>query len=101
VKIEILGHARLKRSFSQVEGDLDLQEIFKLIPLPKKKTTKKKMVIVTMKREDEEGEKVEKARKNWVKDEVLHLIALRGEMELEFTINAKKQGKFQLIETLK
>jgi hypothetical protein len=47
------------------------------------------MVIVTMKREDEEGEKVEKARKNWVDGEVLHLIALRGEMELEFTINAK------------
>ncbi len=32
--------------------------------------------------------------------EVLHLIALQGEMELEFTKNAKKQGKFQLIETL-
>jgi len=59
------------------------------------------MAIVTMKREDEEGEKVEKARKNWVDGEVLHLIALQGEMELEFTINANKQGKFQLIETLK
>jgi hypothetical protein len=31
---------------------------------------------------------------------VLHLIALQGEMELEFTKNAKKQGKFQLIKTL-
>jgi hypothetical protein len=54
-----------------------------------------------MKREDEEGEKVEKARKNWADDEVLHLIALWGEMELEFTINVKKQSKFQLIETLR
>jgi hypothetical protein len=53
-----------------------------------------------MKKEDEEGEKVEKARKNWV-NEVLHLIALQGEMELEFTINTKKQGKFQFIKTLK
>jgi hypothetical protein len=59
------------------------------------------MAIITMKKEDEEGEKVEKARKNWVDGEVIHLIALQGEMELEFTINAKKQGKFQLIETLK
>jgi hypothetical protein len=76
VKIESLGHARLKHTFSQVEGDLDLQEIFKLILFPKKRATKKKVAIVTMKREDEEGEKVEKARKNWADDEVLHLIAL-------------------------
>jgi hypothetical protein len=36
-----------------------------------------------------------------VNGEVLHLIALQGEMELEFTINAKKQGKSQFIKTLK
>ncbi len=50
-----------------------------------------------MKKEDEEGEK---ARKNWANGEVLHLIALWEGLELEFTKNAKKQGKFQLIETL-
>jgi hypothetical protein len=50
-----------------------------------------------MKEEDEEGEK---AGKKWADGEVLHQIALWGEMELEFVKNAKKQGKFQLIETL-
>ncbi len=30
------GHGGLKCPFSQVEGDLDLQEILKLTPLPKK-----------------------------------------------------------------
>jgi len=34
--------------------------------------------------------KVKKLKKSWVNDEVLHLIALRGEMELEFAKNAKK-----------
>jgi hypothetical protein len=53
-----------------------------------------------MEKEDEEGGKAEKVGKNWVDGKVLHLIALRGGMELEFTKNAKKQGKFQLIETL-
>jgi hypothetical protein len=36
---ELEGEAksgRLKRQFSQVEGDLDLQEIPKLVPIPKK-----------------------------------------------------------------
>jgi hypothetical protein len=47
-----------------------------------------------MKEEDEEGEK---ARKNWADGDVLHLIALRGGMELEFTKNAKKQRKFNLL----
>jgi hypothetical protein len=41
-----------------------------------------------VKDEDEEGEKVEK---NWVDGKVLHLIAPRGEMELEFVQNAKKK----------
>jgi hypothetical protein len=51
-----------------------------------------------MKEEDEEGEK---ARKNWADGDVLHLMkALWRRMELEFTKNAKKQRKFQLIETL-
>jgi hypothetical protein len=48
------------------------------------------MAIITMKEEDEEGEKAKKAGKIWVDGEVLHLIALRREMELEFTKNAKK-----------
>jgi hypothetical protein len=53
-----------------------------------------------MKEEDEEGEKAEKVGKIWVDGEVLHLSALWKEMELEFTKNAKKRSKFQLIETL-
>jgi hypothetical protein len=36
------------------------------------------MAIVTMKKEDEEGEKVEKARKNWADGELLYLITLQG-----------------------
>jgi hypothetical protein len=97
MKTKSFAHTRLKESFSQVEGDLDFQEVPKPTPLPKKRATKKKMVIVTMK---EEGEKAKKAGKNCANGEVLLLIALQGEMELEFTKNAKKQVKFQLIETL-
>jgi hypothetical protein len=55
-----------------VEGDLDLQKIPKPIPIPKKRTPRKKVVI--MKDEDEESEK---AKKNWVDGEILHLVALR------------------------
>ncbi len=39
---EIFGHGRLKHSFSQVEGDLNFQEISRHAPLPKKIATKKK-----------------------------------------------------------
>jgi hypothetical protein len=53
-----------------------------------------------MKEEDEEGEKAENVQKNWADGEVIHMIALWIGMELEFTKNAKKQSKFQLIETL-
>jgi len=35
--IENVGYGRLKQPFSQVEGDLDLQEILKLFPLLFKK----------------------------------------------------------------
>ncbi len=52
------------------------------------KVIKKMVIIITMKKEDEE---VEKVGKNWVDGEVLHLIALRREMEFEFTKNAKKR----------
>ncbi len=55
------------------------------LPFPKREQQRKK--------EDEEGEKVEKARKKRVDGKVLHLIALQGEMELEFTKNVKKQDK--------
>jgi hypothetical protein len=47
-----------------------------------------------MKGEDEEGEK---ARKNWVDGDVLHQIALWGEMEFEFAKNVKKQSKLNLL----
>jgi hypothetical protein len=97
VRIEIFGHAWLKHSFSQVERYLDLQEILKMGPFPKKRATKKKVAIVTMKKEDEESEKVEKVGENWVDGEVLHLIALRRKMEFEFTKNAKKKINFNLL----
>jgi hypothetical protein len=58
VKTKSFGHGGLKHSFSQVEGNLDLQQIPIPTLLPKKKITKKKAVIVTMKEEDEEGVKV-------------------------------------------
>ncbi len=37
-----LESERLKCQFSQMEGDLDLQDISKPIPIPKKRTLKKK-----------------------------------------------------------
>jgi hypothetical protein len=55
---------------------LDLQEILKSTPLPKKRVIKKKVAIITMKEEDEKGEKVEKAQIFLKDDEILHLIAL-------------------------
>ncbi len=48
----------LKHQFSQVEGDLDLQKIFKLILIPKIRAPKKKVVVVIDKHE--EGEKLKK-----------------------------------------
>jgi hypothetical protein len=69
-----------------VEVDLDLQEIPKLVPIPMKKAPRKKAVVV--KNEDEEGDK---ARKKWVDVEIVHLIALKGIMELDFAINSKKK----------
>ncbi len=98
VRTESLGHGGLKHSFSLVERDLNLLKILKPTSLPeKKKPTKKKAAIVTIKEEDEEGEYV---GKNWANGEVLHLIALQGEMKLEFAKNAKQQGTFQLIKAL-
>ncbi len=60
---------------------MDLQEILKPVPIPKKRTPRKKVI----------NEESEKARKNRVDGEVLHLIALRGEMELEFAKITKKK----------
>ncbi len=75
-----------------MEGDLDLQRFFKLVPIPKKKTPSKKTIV--MKNKNEKGEKVEK---NWVDDETLHRIVIRGEMELEFAKkNVKKHKIFFL-----
>jgi hypothetical protein len=69
---------RLKHQFSQMEGDLDLQEIYNLVSIPKKKTPRKRVVVV--KDKNLEGEKT---RKNWVDGEVLYLTSLRGELELD------------------
>ncbi len=78
---ELEGGAKSGRlkCHSQLEGDLDLQGIFKLVPIPKKKAPNKNTIV--MKNENEKGEKV---GKNWVDDEILHLIAIGREMELEF-----------------
>ncbi len=76
---------RLKHQFSQVEGDLDLQKIPNLVSITKNKAPKKKAVVVK--------DEAEKARKKLVDGEMLHLITLRGKMELEFAKNAKKQSK--------
>jgi hypothetical protein len=65
-----------------------LQEIFKPTPIPKKKTLRKKAIVV--KDKNEEGDKV---GKNWVDGEILHLIVLKGEMELKFAKNAKNKNK--------
>ncbi len=44
----------LQCQFLQVEGDLDLQKISKLIPIPKKRILRKKAIM--MKNEDEKRE---------------------------------------------
>jgi len=43
-----------------------------------------------LKKEEEEDE--ESSKKNWKDQDVETMILLRGEMELEFLKNAKKQG---------
>lgn len=47
--IEIVGYRGLKQPLSQVEGDLDLQEILKLFPLLFKKATRKRKVVLGIK----------------------------------------------------
>jgi hypothetical protein len=80
---------RLKHQFSQVEGDLDLQEIPKFVSITKNRAPKKQAVVVK-----DEDEKVEK---KLVDGEVLHLIILKGKMELEFAKNAKNKVNFVFI----
>jgi hypothetical protein len=82
---------RLKHQFSQMERDLDLQKILKLIIIPKKKTQWKK-VIMKMK-----FFLMKKMENNWVDGETLHFIALRGKMKLEFTQNEKRKVNFIII----
>jgi len=53
----------LKNQFSQMEEDLDLPEIFKPIPIRKKRTPKKKVVM--KKNEDEKSEKAQKNLGAW------------------------------------
>ncbi len=81
----------LKHQFSQVEGDLDVQKILKPVSIPKKRAPRKKVIVVK-----DKNEKGDKAKKNWV-DGQLHLIALRGKMELEFAKNARKNVNFVFI----
>ncbi len=63
-----------------------LQEIFKPTPIPKKKTLRKKAIVMK-----DTNEKDDKVGKNWVDGEVLHLIVLKGEMELKFAPKKKKK----------
>jgi len=56
-----------------VEGNLDLQEIPKPVPILKKRAPRKKVVMVK-----DENEKGEIFFKNWVDGEVPNLIALKG-----------------------
>jgi hypothetical protein len=59
--VELEGGAksgRLKRQFSQMERDMNLQEMPKLVAILKKKTSRKKMIMV--KEENEKDEKVGK-----------------------------------------
>jgi len=57
---------RLKHQFSQVEGDLDLQKIPKLISITKNRAPRKKAVVLK-----DEDEKAQKARKKLMDGEVL------------------------------
>jgi hypothetical protein len=52
--------------------------------------------MIVLKDEDEEDEKVEKIQ---VDGEILHLIALKGKMELKFTKNTKKTEKNKKIKS--
>ncbi len=49
---------KVQNQFSQVKGDLNLQDIPKSIPIPNKKTLQKQMIMIKNK-----DEKSEKARK--------------------------------------
>ncbi len=80
-----------------MEGVLDLQKILKPTPFPQKKIIKKKVAIVTMKEEDEEGWKGWKKFGGWWNSTFDCTMRRNGTW---FVKNAKKQGKFQLIETL-
>jgi len=70
--------------FHKWKGIWIYKGIFKLVPIPKKKAPSKKTIV--MKHKNEKGEKVEK---NWVDDEILHLIDIREEMEPEFVPKKK------------
>jgi hypothetical protein len=71
-----IGCGRLKCSFSQVEGHLNLKEIHKLIPIPKRRVTKKrKKIILTM---EKQMKKMIGLEKNWAIGEILRLIIWRN-----------------------
>ncbi len=88
----------MNHPYSQVEGDLNWQKVFKPTPFCKKIATREKLVVVVMKEEDEEDVKVGKI---WMDGEILHLISLWRKMNLKFVQNAKKQDKLDsLLEIL-
>jgi hypothetical protein len=58
MKMEKFGHGRLEHPLSQIEENLDLQEIFKSAPFPKKILTRKKMIVITIKKKYEESKVV-------------------------------------------
>ena len=86
---------RSKRKVVQDDEDDDVHIV--TLSAPKRKTTAKKVTKKIMKKETEGETEVEK--KHWKDADVEVMIALRGEMELEFLKNAKKQGtlKFSVV----
>jgi len=55
--VELKGRAksgRLKRQISQMERDMNLQEMLKLVAILKKKTSRKKMIMVKDKNKKDE-----------------------------------------------
>jgi hypothetical protein len=47
----------LKRQFSQVEGDSDLQGFFKLVPIPNHNAPRKKLAMVKHEKSEKVGKK--------------------------------------------
>jgi hypothetical protein len=70
------GYGRLKCSFSQVEGNFNLKEILKLIPIPKRRVTKKRRKRLYL--QWKKMRKMSGLEKNWANGDILRLIIWRN-----------------------